>query len=76
MEHIRETRRFEELRDTLTHFELEQLVWKAARAGSVPAMRLAWQILRADGASAESGPLAGVDELAAQRARRAARADG
>jgi len=48
--------------------ELKIVVAEAARAGSVTAAKLCWEILRAEPGE-DADPLAGFDELAARRQR-------
>jgi hypothetical protein len=51
--------------------DLSLLVWKAVCAGSVPAMRLYFEMLNEEdgGATEPADPLAFVDELAARKGR-------
>ena len=50
--------------------ELRVAVSEAARAGSIPAMRLCWEMLRADRERRAPNALDEFDELARRRARR------
>lgn len=49
--------------------ELAQVVSNMARAGSVQAARLRWEMLRTEGGDEDSGPADEFDELKARRAR-------
>jgi hypothetical protein len=56
--------------EPLTREEVELLIARSARAGSVPALRLWLDLHRADGeASVRVDPFARFDELAAKRGR-------
>ena len=52
--------------------ELNQAVWRAVRKGSVPAMRLAWELLKAAERPSKADPLSVIDQLAARRTREGA----
>ena len=71
---IDNARAFELPSGPMTRDELRLIVWRAVQKGSVPAMRLYWQILEAERHPAKRDPLSGVDELAARRTK-AARSD-
>ena len=48
VDRLRDLRRLPTAGHLMAEDEFRQCVWRAARAGSVSAMRLAWKILRAD----------------------------
>ena len=48
VDRLRDLRRLPTAGHLMAEDEFRECVWRAARAGSVPAMRLAWKILRAD----------------------------
>ena len=51
--------------------ELIELLWKAARKGNVPAMRILLTEIRRDGSKSDETPSV-LDELAAKRTKSAA----
>lgn len=67
---LRDARAVEPSDAPLSDYELRAIVSEGVRAGSVPAMRLYWEILLADpepDGEASDNPLAEVDELAERR---------
>lgn len=76
----REDRSLNKCDKPLDEHDLRLRISEAARAGSVAAMRLYWEILKSDrhDPASEDDPLAGVDELARRRAqtRGAPKAEG
>ena len=72
VDHAREERALAVDTSRLSAAEVEELASAAARKGSVPAMRLMWQIIQSrDKAPVQADPLDELDELAARRERSA-----